>query len=184
MEYCLSFLYVAMDELGLIWCMDAFMERRHKDWKFWGAFLISALGSFCLFDFVVSGITVLHTLTAYAVFFIWAFLLFKATNITLLALLVLIYCVVYYFISFSVMGASSHLLGISVQTLRQTYFPFIASSIIKLPAVIVNLLYCQKDSSIKTGRFDTMDNSISYIFVSFGQFRCSSYIDFYEPEFS
>ena len=31
MEYCLSLLYVAMDELGLIWCMDAFMERRYKD---------------------------------------------------------------------------------------------------------------------------------------------------------
>ena len=35
MEYCLSILYVAMDELGMIWCMDAFMERRYKDWKFW-----------------------------------------------------------------------------------------------------------------------------------------------------
>ena len=31
MEYCLSLLYVAMDELGLIWCMDAFMERRYKE---------------------------------------------------------------------------------------------------------------------------------------------------------
>ena len=31
MEYCLSILYVAMDELGMIWCMDAFMERRYKD---------------------------------------------------------------------------------------------------------------------------------------------------------
>ena len=139
MEYCLSLLYVAMDELGMIWCMDAFMERRYKDWKFWGVFAVNLGVSFCLFNFVVSGITVLHTLTAYAVFFIWAFLLFKATNITLLALLVLIYCVVYYFISFSVMGASSHLLGISVQTLRQTYFPFIASSIINY---LLLLLIC------------------------------------------
>ena len=173
MAYCLSLLYVAMDELGLIWCMDAFMERRYKDWKFWGVFAVNLVVSFYLFNFVVSGITVLHALIAYAVFFIWAFLLFKATSITLLVLLVLIYCVVYYFISFSVMGASSHLLGISVQTLRQTYFPF-----------IVNLLYCQKDSSIKTGRFDTMDNSVSYIFVSFGQLRCPSYIDFHKHEFS
>ena len=30
MEYCLSLLYVAMDELGLIWCMDAFMELDTK----------------------------------------------------------------------------------------------------------------------------------------------------------
>lgn len=139
MEYCLSILYVAMDELGMIWCMDAFMERRYKDWKFWGVFAVNLGVSFYLFNFVVSGITVLHTLIAYAVFFILAFLLFKATNITLLALLVLIYCVVYYFISFSVMGASSHLLGISVQTLRQTYFPFIASSIINY---LLLLLIC------------------------------------------
>ena len=139
MEYCLSLLYVAMDELGLIWCMDAFIERRYKDWKFWGVFAVNLGVSFYLFNFVVSGITVLHTLIAYAVFFILAFLLFKATNITLLALLVLIYCVVYYFISFSVMGASSHLLGISVQTLRQTYFPFIASSIINY---LLLLLIC------------------------------------------
>lgn len=76
MEYCLSLLYVAMDELGLIWCMDAFMERRYKDWKFWGVFAVNLGVSFYLFNFVVSGITVLHTLTAYAVFFIWAFLLF------------------------------------------------------------------------------------------------------------
>lgn len=41
MEYCLSILYVAMDELGMIWCMDAFMERRYKDWKFWVTFTIS-----------------------------------------------------------------------------------------------------------------------------------------------
>ena len=41
MEYCLSLLYVAMDELGLIWCMDAFMERRYKDWKFWGVFAVN-----------------------------------------------------------------------------------------------------------------------------------------------
>lgn len=139
MEYCLSLLYVAMDELGMIWCMDAFMERRYKDWKFWGVFAVNLGISFCLFNFVVSGITVLHTLIAYALFFIWSFLLFEATNITLLALLVLIYCVVYYFISFSVMGASSHLLGISVQTLRQTYFPFIASSIINY---LLLLLIC------------------------------------------
>ena len=139
MEYCLSLLYVAMDELGLIWCMDAFMERRYKDWKFWGVFAVNLVVSFYLFNFVVSGITVLHALIAYAVFFIWAFLLFKATSITLLVLLVLIYCVVYYFISFSVMGASSHLLGISVQTLRQTYFPFIASSIINY---LLLLLIC------------------------------------------
>ena len=94
MEYCLSLLYVAMDELGLIWCMDAFMERRYKDWKFWGVFAVNLVVSFYLFNFVVSGITVLHALIAYAVFFIWAFLLFKATSITLLVLLVLIYCVV------------------------------------------------------------------------------------------
>lgn len=85
MEYCLSILYVAMDELGMIWCMDAFMERRYKDWKFWGVFAVNLGVSFYLFNFVVSGITVLHTLIAYAVFFILAFLLFKATNITLLA---------------------------------------------------------------------------------------------------
>ena len=82
MEYCLSILYVAMDELGMIWCMDAFMERRYKDWKFWGVFAVNLGVSFYLFNFVVSGITVLHTLIAYAVFFILAFLLFKATNIT------------------------------------------------------------------------------------------------------
>ena len=139
MEYCLSILYVAMDELGMIWCMDAFMERRYNDWKFWGVFAVNLGVSFYLFNFVVSGITVLHTLIAYAVFFIWAFLLFKATNITLLALLVLIYCVVYYFISFSVTGASAYLLGISVQNLRQTYFPFIASSIINY---LLLLLIC------------------------------------------
>ena len=164
----MSLLYVAMDELGLIWCMDAFMERRYKDWKFWGVFAVNLVVSFYLFNFVVSGITVLHALIAYAVFLIWAFLLFKATSITLLVLLVLIYCVVYYFISFSVMGASSHLLGISVQTLRQTYFPFIASSIINYLLLL----------------FDTMDNSVSYIFVSFGQLRCPSYIDFHKHEFS
>ena len=39
MEYCLSILYVAMDELGMIWCMDAFMERRYKDWKILGDLL-------------------------------------------------------------------------------------------------------------------------------------------------
>lgn len=68
MEYCLSLLYVAMDELGMIWCMDAFMERRYKDWKFWGVFAVNLVISFCLFNFVVSGITVLHTLIAYAFF--------------------------------------------------------------------------------------------------------------------
>lgn len=56
MEYCLSLLYVAMDELGLIWCMDAFMERRYKDWKFWGVFAVNLVVSFYLFNFVVSGI--------------------------------------------------------------------------------------------------------------------------------
>ena len=65
MEYCLSILYVAMDELGMIWCMDAFMERRYKDWKFWVTFTISMAVSFYLFNFVVSGITVLHILIAY-----------------------------------------------------------------------------------------------------------------------
>ena len=149
MEYCLSLLYVAMDGLGMIWCMDAFMERRYKDWKFWGVFAVNLGVSFCLFNFVVSGITVLHTLTAYAVFFIWAFLLFKATNITLLALLVLIYCVVYYFISFSVMGASSHLLGISVQTLRQTYFPFIASSILNYLLLLMVCFLAKKVHPLK-----------------------------------
>ena len=149
MEYCLSLLYVAMDELGMIWCMDAFMERRYKDWKFWGVFAVNLGVSFCLFNFVVSGITVLHTLTAYAVFFILAFLLFKATNITLLALLVLIYCVVYYFISFSVMGASSHLLGISVQTLRQTYFPFIASSILNYLLLLMICFLVKKVHPLK-----------------------------------
>lgn len=68
MEYCLSILYVAMDELGMIWCMDAFMERRYKDWKFWGVFAVNLVVSFYLFNFVVSGITVLHALIAYAVF--------------------------------------------------------------------------------------------------------------------
>lgn len=68
MEYCLSILYVAMDELGMIWCMDAFMERRYKDWKFWVTFTISMAVSFYLFNFVVSGITILHTLIAYAMF--------------------------------------------------------------------------------------------------------------------
>lgn len=87
MAYCLSLLYVAMDELGLIWCMDAFMERRYKDWKFWGVFAVNLVVSFYLFNFVVSGITVLHALIAYAVFFIWAFLLFKATSITLLVII-------------------------------------------------------------------------------------------------
>lgn len=48
MEYCLSILYVAMDELGMIWCMDAFMERRYKDWKFWVTFTISMAFSFYL----------------------------------------------------------------------------------------------------------------------------------------
>lgn len=67
MEYCLSLLYVAMDELGLIWCMDAFMERRYKDWKFWVTFTISMAFSFYLFNFIVSGITVLHILIAYAI---------------------------------------------------------------------------------------------------------------------
>ena len=57
MEYCLSILYVAMDELGMIWCMDAFMERRYKDWKFWVTFTISMAFSFYLFNFIVSGIT-------------------------------------------------------------------------------------------------------------------------------
>ena len=50
MEYCLSLLYVAMDELGMIWCMDAFMERRYKDWKFWGVFAVNLVISFCLFN--------------------------------------------------------------------------------------------------------------------------------------
>lgn len=68
MEYCLSILYVAMDELGMIWCMDAFMERRYKDWKFWVTFTISMAFSFYLFNFIVSGITVLHILIAYAMF--------------------------------------------------------------------------------------------------------------------
>ena len=53
MEYCLSLLYVAMDELGLIWCMDAFMERRYKDWKFWGVFAV---------NLVVSGIACFNRL--------------------------------------------------------------------------------------------------------------------------
>lgn len=49
MEYCLSLLYVAMDELGLIWCMDAFMERRYKDWKFWGVLRLTwSFPSTCL----------------------------------------------------------------------------------------------------------------------------------------
>ena len=125
MEYCLSLLYVAMDELGLIWCMDAFMERRYKDWKFWCAFAIGLLIPFYLFNFVVGGITVLHTILAYAVFFAWAFLLFNVNSVTFLILLVLLYSVISYFISFAVMGTTSYLLGISVQTLRETYFPFI-----------------------------------------------------------
>ncbi len=74
-EYCLSILYVAMDELGMIWCMDAFMERRYKDWKLSVTFTISMAVSFYLFNFVVSGITILHTLIAYAMFFIWSYLL-------------------------------------------------------------------------------------------------------------
>ena len=139
MEYCLSILYVAMDELGMIWCMDAFMERRYKDWKFWVTFTISMAVSFYLFNFVVSGITILHTLIAYAMFFIWSYLFFKVTSITLLVLVVLIYGLVSYFISFSVIGASAYLLGISVQNLRQTYFPFIASSIINY---LLLLLIC------------------------------------------
>lgn len=52
MEYCLSILYVAMDELGMIWCMDAFMERRYKDWKFWGVFAVNLGVSFYLFNFM------------------------------------------------------------------------------------------------------------------------------------
>ena len=120
MEYCLSILYVAMDELGMIWCMDAFMERRYKDWKFWVTFTISMAVSFYLFNFVVSGITILHTLIAYAMFFIWSYLFFKVTSITLLVLVVLLYGLVSYFISFSVIGTSAYLLGISVQNLRQT----------------------------------------------------------------
>lgn len=139
MEYCLSILYVAMDELGMIWCMDAFMERRYKDWKFWVTFTISMAVSFYLFNFVVSGITILHTLIAYAMFFIWSYLFFKVTSITLLVLVVLLYGLVSYFISFSVIGASAYLLGISVQNLRQTYFPFIASSIINY---LLLLLIC------------------------------------------
>lgn len=55
--------------------MDAFMERRYKDWKFWVTFTISMAVSFYLFNFVVSGITILHTLIAYAMFFIWSYLL-------------------------------------------------------------------------------------------------------------
>lgn len=139
MEYCLSILYVAMDELGMIWCMDAFMERRYKDWKFWVTFTTSMAVSFYLFNFVVSGITILHTLIAYAMFFIWSYLFFKVTSITLLVLVVLLYGLVSYFISFSVIGASAYLLGISVQNLRQTYFPFIASSIINY---LLLLLIC------------------------------------------
>lgn len=139
MEYCLSLLYVAMDELGLIWCMDAFMERRYKDWKFWVTFTISMAVSFYLFNFIVSGITVLHILIAYAMFFIWSYLFFKVTSITLLVLVVLLYGLVSYFISFSVIGASAYLLGISIQNLRQTYFPFIASSIINY---LLLLLIC------------------------------------------
>lgn len=139
MEYCLSLLYVAMDELGLIWCMDAFMERRYKDWKFWCAFAIGLLIPFYLFNFVVGGITVLHTILAYAVFFAWAFLLFNVNSVTFLILLVLLYSVISYFISFAVMGTTSYLLGISVQTLRETYFPFIASSIINY---LLLLLVC------------------------------------------
>ena len=100
MEYCLSILYVAMDELGMIWCMDAFMERRYKDWKFWVTFTISMAFSFYLFNFIVSGITVLHILIAYAMFFIWSYLFFKVTSITLLVLVVLLYGLVSYFISF------------------------------------------------------------------------------------
>ena len=83
MEYCLSILYVAMDELGMIWCMDAFMERRYKDWKFWVTFTISMAVSFYLFNFVVSGITILHTLIAYAMFFIWSYLLWKKQKMLL-----------------------------------------------------------------------------------------------------
>lgn len=93
MEYCLSILYVAMDELGMIWCMDAFMERRYKDWKFWVTFTISMAFSFYLFNFIVSGITVLHILIAYAMFFIWSYLFFKVTSITLLVLVVLLYAI-------------------------------------------------------------------------------------------
>ena len=62
MEYCLSILYVAMDELGMIWCMDAFMERRYKDWKFWGVFAVNLGVSFYLFNFVVSGIAYFNRL--------------------------------------------------------------------------------------------------------------------------
>ena len=139
MEYCLSILYVAMDELGMIWCMDAFMERWYKDWKFWVTFTISMAFSFYLFNFIVSGITVLHILIAYAMFFIWSYLFFKVTSITLLVLVVLLYSVISYFISFVVMGTTSYLLETSIQTLRQTYFPFIASSIINY---LLLLLIC------------------------------------------
>lgn len=149
MEYCLSLLYVAMDELGLIWCMDAFMERRHKDWKFWGAFLISALGSFCLFNFVMGGITVLHTIAAYAVLFAWGFLLFRITSVAFLMLLVLLYSVISYCISFAVMGTTAHLLGISVQTLRDTYFPFIASSILNYLLLLMVCFLVKKVHPLK-----------------------------------
>ena len=62
MEYCLSLLYVAMDELGLIWCMDAFIERRYKDWKFWGVFAVNLGVSFYLFNFrfLYKGIIINH----------------------------------------------------------------------------------------------------------------------------
>ena len=160
MEYCLSLLYVAMDELGMIWCMDAFMERRYKDWKFWGVFAVNLGVSFYLFNFVVSGITVLHTLIAYAVLCSLLFHLFFSDG--------------------SLIPPTWNQCTNSTTDIFSLY----CKQYHKLLAVIVNLLYCQKDSSIKAGKFDTMANSISYIFVSFGQLRCPSYMDFHKYKFS
>lgn len=180
MEYCLSLLYVAMDELGLIWCMDAFMERRHKDWRFWGSFLISALGSFCLFNFVIGGITVLHTIAAYAVLFAWGFLLFRITSVAFLMLLVLLYSVISYFISFAVMGTTAHLLRISVQTLRDTYFPFIASSILNYLLLLMVCFLVKKSPPVKKDKRHTLADFTAYSLVSSCQFCRSSYPDFYK----
>ena len=130
MEYCLSLLYIAMDDLGIIWCMDAFMERRYKDWRFWGIY-VSVIGvSFFLFNFVISGISILHTVVGYIIFVVLAILLFRVTHLLFLTLLVLLYHTVMYFISFATAGITAAILKMSIEAIKQTHFPLISSSVI------------------------------------------------------
>lgn len=127
MEYCLSFLYIVMEFQSFIWCLDAFVPRRHEDWKFWGL-----VGICCIVDFGVLN-TVRFPSSAFSIgtsiilFFISILFLYKIKNIVFGFVLTILFYAILYFVSFIVYTITASCLGMSIAMLQISYFPLIAA---------------------------------------------------------